>query len=362
MTIKFVFVQLGSFTPNYLVGNLKRLSMIFPNNEIYLITNNQELLQLSIENINIVKYSALSKHQLLLDKLNSKIDFREGFWRVSLERLLAFTKFQIHEKMDHLLHLESDVLLFPNFPLELIRQQSKLLWCQYNSKLDVASLLYSPNFQSALYLQKEIENQLESNSSHTDMTLLSAIRQDSGPMISLFPSLPSAESVLINSKSNITLDSRIHLSSQAKIFGGIFDPAAIGVWLLGKNLENTNAVSILHDRWIIESGDSYVDPSRIDFLFKPEGLLVFIENGEQIPIFNLHVHSKDFKLLNLEWEREIHKYVKLSRDKLPIKKFNIKIFIALVKLNFKRKKLVEFIATMPWIYSIRMKIRKTLRG
>jgi len=318
MAIKFVFVQLGSFTPNYLAGNLKRLSIIFPNNEIYLITNNKELLKLAIKNLSIVKYSTSSKHELILDKLSSKIDFREGFWRLSLERLLAFTKFQIQNKMDHLLHLESDVLIFPNIPLGLIQQQNKLLWCQYNSKLDVASLLYSPNFQSASYLQQKIENHLELNKSHTDMTLLSSIRRDSGPMISLFPSLSSAESHLVNPKSEITLDSCIYLSSQSKIFGGIFDPAAIGVWLLGKNLENTNAVSILHDRWIIESGDSYVDPSRIDFLFKPGGLLVFIENGEEIPIFNLHVHSKDFKLLNLDWEREIDKYVKLSRDKLPI--------------------------------------------
>lgn len=359
MTIKFVFVQLGSFTPNYLAGNLKRLSNIFPNNEVYLITNNQELLKLSIRNVNIVKYSTLRKHELLLDKLRSKNDFREGFWRVSLERLLAFTKFQIHNRMDHLLHLESDVMVFPNLPLEFIQQQNNLFWCQYNAKLDVASLLYSPNFQTALYLQEKIENQLELNGFHTDMTLLSAIRQNSGPMISLFPSLPSAKSLVINSKSKISSDSRIYLSSQSKIFGGIFDPAAIGVWLLGKNLENTNAMLVLHDRWIIESGDSYVDPSKMNFVFKPGGFLVFTENGKEIPIFNLHVHSKDFKLLNIDWEKEINKYVEFSKNKAPIKKFRIKIFFELVKLNFKRRNLVEFIATMPWIYSIRMKIKKT---
>jgi hypothetical protein len=359
MAINFVFVQLGSFTPNYLDGNLKRLSIIFPKNEIYLITNNQELLKLAIKNLNIVKYTTSSKHELLLDKLNSKIDFREGFWRLSLERLLALTKFQIQNRMEHLLHLESDVLVFPNLPLDSIQQQNKLLWCQYNSKLDVASLLYSPNFQSASYLQQKIEDHLELNNSHTDMTLLSSIRQTSGKMISLFPSLPSAESHLINPKSQITFDSRIYLSSQFKIFGGIFDPAAIGVWLLGKNLENTKAMSILHDRWIIESGDSYVDPSRVNFVFKPEGSLVFTENGEQIPIFNLHVHSKDFKLLNIDWEREIDKFIKLSKNNAPIKKFKIKIFVKLIILNFKRKNLVEFIATLPWIYSIRMKIRKT---
>lgn len=358
MAIKFVFVQIGTFTPPYLEGNLKRLSQIFPTNDIYLITNHPLLLRLEIRNINVVKYSTCSEHEFLLKNLSNRVDFREGFWRLSLERLLALTRFQIQNQIDYLLHLESDVLIFPNFPVELLQKHNDLLWCQYNTKLDVASLLYSPNVKSALYLQQSIENQLRLGKIQTDMSLLNTIRQNNESKVSLFPSAPDKESQVINGKSEISLNSRLQISSKYEVFGGIFDPAAIGVWLLGKNPENTHALLTLHDRWIIESGDSYIDPSKIDFVYDSDGLLFFTENERQIPIFNLHVHSKDLKVLSLDWVNAVDKFVKLSRIKDPIKKFDKKVFKELLILNFKRGKLTEFLATLPWIYSIRMKIRK----
>lgn len=357
MSIKFVFVQLGSFIPNYLESNIKRLSVIFPNYEIYLITNNQKLFKLKIKNLTIVEYFTSPQHEYFLSKLNKKIDFREGFWRLSLERLIAFTKFQTESKFDYLLHIESDVIVFPNLPVDTIMKLNKLSWCQYNSKLDIATLLYSPNYQSASYLQKSIENKLSLDYGHTDMTILSEIRLNSNSTIAIFPSLPQVDSLLVNEKSKMTLDSKIQMSSQCNVFGGIFDPAAIGVWLLGKNPENTHAKSILHDRWIIDSGDSFIDPSKPNYLFDSDGNLCLIEKGIQIPIFNLHVHSKNSNLLSIEWGKELDKFVKLSEKKYIIKRIEPTVFIKLLILNLKRKRLVEFISTIPWLYSLRMSIR-----
>jgi len=355
--MKFVFVQLGSFIPHYLESNIKRLSAMFPSNEIYLITNNKKLLKLTIKNLMLIEYVTSTQHEYLLNKLSKKTDFREGFWRLSLERIIAFTKFQIENKFDYLLHIESDVIVFPNLPVDAIKKLNKLSWCQYNSRLDIATLLYSPNYQSALFLQKSIENKLELNNSHTDMTILSEIRLDNNSSIAILPSLPEVESLLVNEKSKITLDSKIQMSSLFNAFGGIFDPAAIGVWLLGKNPENTHAMSVLHDRWIIDSGDSFIDPSKVKFIIKSDGSLTLIEKGIQIPIFNLHVHSKNFNLLSSEWAKELDKFVKLSEKEYVIKKMEPKVFIKLFILNLKRKRLVEFISTIPWLYSLRMKIR-----
>ena len=356
--MKFVFVQLGSFIPHYLESNIKRLSVMFPGSEIYLITNNQRLLKLTIKNLMLVEYVTSTRHDYLLNRLSKKTDFRDGFWRLSLERILAFTKFQIENKFDYLLHMESDVIVFPNLPIDAIKNLNSLSWCQYNSRLDIATLLYSPNPQSALYLQKSIENKLELDNTHTDMTVLSEIRLDSNSNIALLPSLPELESLLVNKKSNISLDSKIQISSLCNVFGGIFDPAAIGVWLLGKNPENTHAMSVLHDRWIIDSGDSFIDPSKVKYVMKPDGNLSLIEKGIQIPIFNLHVHSKNINLLSVEWEKELDKFVKLSDNKYIIKKLEPIVFIKLFILNLKRRKLIEFISTIPWLYSLRMKIRE----
>jgi hypothetical protein len=298
-----------------------------------------------------------TRHDYLLNKLSKKTDFREGFWRLSLERIIAFTTFQIENKFDCLLHIESDVIVFPNLPIDAIKNLNQLSWCQYNSRLDIATLLYSPNYQSALFLQKSIENKLELDNSHTDMTILSEIRQDSNSNIALLPSLPEAGSLLVNEKSKITFESKIQLSLLCDVFGGIFDPAAIGVWLLGKNPENTHAMSVLHDRWIVDSGDSFIDPSKVKFIIKSDGSLSLVEKGIQIPIFNLHVHSKNLNLLSVDWEKELNKFVKLSEKKYIIKNMEPTVFIKLFILNLKRKKLIEFISTIPWLYSLRMKIR-----
>jgi len=358
MTIKFVFVQIGSFIPNYLEGNIKRLSSLFPNNEIYLITNNQKLLKLTIPNLRTEIYNSNDYHEYLLNRLSKKSDFREGFWRLSLERLLALTKFQTENKTEFLLHLESDVILFPNFPLDSIKKLNKLSWSRYNDKLDIASLLYSPNNLSASLLQEGIEHSLELNNHHTDMTILNEIRRTNDSAVTIFPSLPYKESHLMNQKSGISINSQIQISSEFSFFGGIFDPAAIGVWLLGKNPENSYARLILHDRWIIDTGDSFIDPSGVNYILKSDGNLYLVEIENEIPIFNLHVHSKNFDLLNINWVNELDKFVKLSGNKNTIKNINLTGFIKLLVLNFKRKKLIEFILTFPMLYTLRMKVRK----
>lgn len=358
MTIKFVFVQLGSFIPNFLEGNIRRLFTLFPNNEIYLITNNPKLLKLKNPNLRTEIYIPDEYHEYLLSTLSKKSDFREGFWRLSLERLLALTKFQTENKTEFLLHLESDVILFPNFPLDSIKKLNTLSWSRYNHKLDIATLLYSPNNLTASLLQEGIEHSLELNKHHTDMTILNEIRRANESSVTIFPSLPDKKSNLMNEKSGITINSQIQISSESSFFGGIFDPAAIGVWLLGKNPENTFASLVLHDKWIIETGDSFIDPSGVKYIFEPDKNLYIVERGNQIPIFNLHVHSKNIDLLSTNWVKELDKFVILSGNKNTIRNINPIGFTKLLVLNFKRKKLIEFILSFPIIYSLRMKVRK----
>lgn len=358
MSIKFVFVQLGAFTPPYIGSNLKRLSLIFPDTDIFLITNNAELSKLKIKGITLINYETNSQHQLLLEKLNHKLNFRQGFWRYSFERLMALTEFQIRYKIDRLLHLESDVLVFPNLPLEIIKNQNKLYWCQYNSNLDVASLLYSPSTQSAEFLQQNILKELKVNFAHTDMTILNTIRKKNLSEVCTFPSAPSRESHLINANSNFQLNTHSDIYSKFKVFKGIFDPAAIGVWLFGKNPENHQGFLKLHDEWLIESGDSYIDPSKTKYVFQSDGLLFLSNDSELIPIYNVHVHSKDVKILGQEWIKHIDKFIKLSKASKPINSFNLKLFLSLIFIQIRRGQIIQFIKLLPWIYKLRLKFLK----
>lgn len=360
MKTRFVFVQLGVSKPHYLEENIKRVIRLFPNNEIYLLTNNKELLSIRISTLQIWEYKTTEHHTKLLDKITRRQDFREGFWRLSLERLFALTQFQIGTGFDKLLLIESDVMIFPNFPEDLVKSLPFLAWCPYNSKLDIASLLFISDSEAAKYLEEEIEKHLLSNFNHTDMSVLNEIRKNSQGRVDLFPIVENKMSKMLNQKSNLEDPVLNDIFANFELFNGIFDGAALGVWLTGKNLENTHGMLVLHDRWLIDSGDSYIDPSTGDYVLTTDGELYLLDSDTKIPVYNLHIHSKNSFLLSSSSQKELEKYVDISSTKREIRKFLFKEFFLLLRLNIKRGKTHEFLLTLPFVYSSRMKIRKLL--
>jgi hypothetical protein len=132
------------------------------------------------------------------------------------------------------------------------------------------------------------------------------------------------------------------------------------VWLTGKNLENTHGTLVLHDRWLVDSGDSYVDPSAVDYILTPSGEIYLIDMNTLIPVYNLHIHSKNSDLLSSSSQKVLEKLMKLSSSKFEIRKFLVKEFLLLILLNIKRGKIHEFLLTFPLIYSIRMRITRQL--
>lgn len=360
MTTKFIFVHLGTSIPRYLEENLRRTIGLFPKNEIYLLTNNKKLLSSNIKNLHTWEYITSERHKYLLEKMRKRKDFREGFWRLSLERLFALTQFQLSTGYSKLLLVESDVMVFPNFPADRVNALPFLAWCPYNSKLDIASLLYSANYKAAEYLQDEIEKHLLNNFSHTDMSILNEIRNSSQGKVELFPIVKNKMSSTLNKKSNFDNLILKDISANFEMFNGIFDGAALGVWLTGKNLENTHGTLVLHDRWLVDSGDSYVDPSAVDYILTPRGEIYLIDMNTLIPVYNLHIHSKNSYLLSSSSQKVLEKLIKLSSSKFEIRKFLIKEFLLLILLNIKRGKIHEFLLTFPLIYSIRMRITRQL--
>ena len=83
----------------------------------------------------------LSKYSNL--KLRSR--FRNNFWLLSLERLLVLSEVHNEYLESRILHIESDVLLLPNFPWDIFNDLNTLFWSTYEPDRDVAALLFSPS-------------------------------------------------------------------------------------------------------------------------------------------------------------------------------------------------------------------------
>ena len=357
--MNFLFIHIGPFHPEYLLGNVMRLCGIFPDSKVFLLTDNEKLLNTpSSGNFFVVRYEVKQEHKEILTYLTTSKDFRQGFWRFSLERLFALCAFQKSTGLTNLLHIESDVILMPNFPISKFQEIGALSWCRYNDQLDVAAILFSPNSDSATFLDNQLILTLKLKSDHTDMTALREIRVANPSSVMVLPSLVIENNGMLNNLKDISHSDVLDISKNRSIFEGIFDPAAIGVWLLGQNPENTYGFERLHTRSIIDSADSFIDPSKISYHFSTSQDLKISSGGNLTDLFNLHVHSKNSQILSESWESTLNDYVIKSSNKNEINRFRISEFMSLLLLNLKRGSMLNFVLGIPPFYRLRMKFRR----
>lgn len=63
-------------------------------------------------------------------------------------------------------------------------------------------------------------------------------------------------------------------------------------------------------------------------------------------------------MFNENWESELTKYIKLSENAAPISQYSFKVFVRLIRQNIEQKTLFPFLVGLPYIYRLRMKLRK----
>ena len=285
--MKNIFVHLGKSKADYLWKNIKYLKKIAAQEEIILIVDNKiHLSKLDPLDCKVFYYDDDDFINESLDSLQHNIEFRNGFWRSSIERFFALQQWHRLNPDESFLHIESDNLVLPNFPWEKLKKIDSLAWLQHNDKYDCAALFYSPNLKSTNWLIDQIINQIELNKSLTDMRVLSLISQKYPSKVEL---LPSYNPNWINKESEVFLKAKI--SNNFEKFGGIFDPAAIGVWLTGNDPRNSLG-------WIKRYKNHFnpiVNPSVFSFSIS-SGVVNLSQDGISSQLFNLHIHSKQ-KLL-----------------------------------------------------------------
>lgn len=344
MNLRAVFIHLGSKVPRYLLLNLQRHVRIFPEIPVTLIVSDANFIP---KNIYGVDYYVYKKSFTILiqnvSELSNRSSFRNNFWLLSLERLLAIGEYHELNPQAKLLHIESDVLLLPNFPWSIFEAQNSLHWTKYEPNRDVASLLYSPNANESNWLNFQILNYCKDNPENTDMSVLSEIQKNFPEKIGILPSLaPSIPEMFNRNTTNANLIEKV-ISAGAELFGGIFDPAAIGIWLCGTDPRNNYGISKIHLSDILEGERNFIDPSQINYLFDSRGNLFIIKNNFKMSLFNLHIHSKNSDLFGKSWADSLRKYVLLSNFREEQKHFNFFALVKEVQMNLAQGNLIKYI-------------------
>jgi hypothetical protein len=281
-----------------------------------------------------------------------KKELQTGYWRFTVERLIAISSYHDVFSDEKILHVEADVLLMPNFPFASIDSLATAAWIGYGKQADIASILYSPNYETTKQLRDLILKEI-SLGNLIDMEILYKVRHLTNVL--LLPVSNSNQAMLGSLRSRHYSGSIASLENQ-EIFQGLFDSASIGIWLTGQDPRNRFGFTKVRTMEIINNGAVQIDPSQGTYSLDEAGCLYFhSEDKNRIPIYNLHIHSKETKLFSPNWDRHLREYVELVGNQPRFVKFDALMLLRLIALNAKQKTLIRFFLNMPLLMRLRQK-------
>jgi hypothetical protein len=327
--MNFVLIQLGNKPPKFFWMNVKHLHRSFPQSLITVISDSQQTLDRAIDfDCDTYLYAQSDQVKQIFNNHAYAKDFRNGFWQYSSIRLFALLDYVSSSNARNVLHLESDVLLFANFPLKQVKSHDGLMWCNYNEQRDVAAIMYVPNSNYAQWMLSKLYEIYRLDSKQTDMSALRALALSYPQKISYFD---GGFKKLSNKQSDHKIDPDFERNPFGTELEGVFDGATIGMWLTGEDPRN-------HKGYLVRLNhlnEGNIDLRTLKFNIRECGLSAYKE-GIQIPIYNLHIHSKNrmlFSPLNLQL---LKLYVFLANINCTVKIFQPKIFLGLLSGRIKR--------------------------
>jgi hypothetical protein len=336
--MQIVFAHFYSRLPHHLVLNLKRTVSLFPEHEVCLITD-QDYSQIYIPDLQIMKYDPSPNWYKIERNLSHPADFRNNFWFISLARFIAIAEVS-REWSKSILHVESDVLLAPDFPFELFwTLKEDFAFPIVSQDLAIASCLYIKNGCAAGELAKFTMDSVLSNNSTTDMYILKDFVNQYPEKVRVIPSAPYQPNAFQNSSEEFLNQTKSAIS----YFHGIFDGFDIGRFLFGDDPRNDRGFSVLRRN----DSRTYLDASKIDLLVTEERDFPSVRNSldlSVVPIYSLHIHSKKLNIFRENHTNKlIRKAILNSKNKSRIV-FSFSIFFKSLILALRRRiKSVRFL-------------------
>lgn len=289
MTPALVFVHLGPSMPRWLVPSIRDHIARF-STEVVLISDNPRLLA-SVERVGATAHRHLESD---LDRLvrrgaTTDMHFRQGFWIESSRRFLALAAYQ-QDRGGPLIHVESDVVLLNSLDLDVFGRLGKpAAFPMISGDRAVGAVVYLEDPAVSSHLATTILEAQSVSASSNDMMLLQRFRTSRPELVSVLPTAPGPRSNLVRVNDQEFAGT---ISSGFVAFGGVFDAATIGQYLLGLDPRNH------YGRKPVFSipSDQALNPAAV--AFESDGSsLWFRETSQPNPVLVhcLHVHSKDIR-------------------------------------------------------------------
>jgi len=274
-----VLVCIDNFQ-EYILQNIRQLIRLgHPN--IYVLTNRIFFERFCDykQHIQLINIDDLSESYQFYQKTSLDKTFRGGFWTLSSLRFFYIYEFMKIFNITNVIHLENDVLIYYNCDSIIDCFDKEYMYLPFDTfSRNIASICYIPSTE----VFKRILDRY--NFDKDDMNNFSVIQRESG-IIRNLPIFPTC---------NINPEYKFITSNYNVFKGFIFDAAAIGQMIGGVDPRNISGDStgFINETCIIKYNIFSVIWETIDNIKRP---YILIDNV-QVPIFNLHIHSKNLKL------------------------------------------------------------------
>jgi len=330
--MKIIFVHFGSKIPKYLELNIANCISMFTDYDVVLLTDHPNLIP-PIDRLSIFQYQYDQKWLTVESGLKHSKVFRSNFWFLTIARFLALEQY-LSVNPGEIIHIESDVILSRDFPFKKFSNlKSDIAFPLVSKNRGVASTLYIRNLRAANKIVNATIKSIKENPLTTDMEILRNL-YDNDPN-TVYP-LPMGLTPNHFFKESIT---KVLVTSNEAAFDhfeGIFDGVSMGIFISGIDPRNNRGWRTLRH----EVEENYLNVRKIQFEFSKSRNFInlVIPNASIIiPIYSLHIHSKDIRFFsknNLEYVLQL----RISDIKLPVgREFLPTVFINSVFRSLRRR-------------------------
>lgn len=216
--------------------------------------------------------------------------FRDNFWLKTVLRFFAIEEFLRKTETREILHIEGDVWISKDFPIEIIEKVSPVLAYPLKSlKQGIASTVYIPNLTMLAHLNRFIIESFRIDAFSTDVSILGAFHQKFPDYFYNLPTALPRDDFYLSDKST---DELKVLSKNYEVFGGLFDASSLGIYYTGIDPRNNWGW-----RDLFVGLDHKIDFKNSTFEMR-EATPILKYKDSFSPIFSLHIHSKDERFFN----------------------------------------------------------------
>ena len=308
---KVIFAYLGEKLPRYANASLAAAEQ-FSGLDVTVLGNSilkNQINNSSIEFISVEEFYNSTKFMEIKSKINYPLDFRNGFWSKTLERLFVLQQYMEVYKVQWLFHAELDQLLFKcdNLLNSLKDYQFEGLALPFHTlNRGVASILYCNDIKS---LESLLDFAGELPSFNNEMELISQWALNNPHRIKLLPTLASEVK-----NNDLFHRSGLEIIPSTTI-NGVVDALQIGQWMGGEDPRNVSIRNSPKNKYVESPSEELLsihELSNLDFSLDSDGsLMITYDKSNVYNLYNIHLHSKIHPWI-IKSHKNIHKLLNNS--------------------------------------------------